>query len=123
MWNRNKTRVDDIFAYSIATDVINEKDYVPTTLHECTHRNDLPKWQDAIKAELGSLKKRNVFGHVVGTPIDFKPVGYKGAFAIKQNEKNEIVRYKVRLIAKEFSQITGGDYEETYSPVVDAITL
>uniref|UniRef100_A0A251S8S4 Putative reverse transcriptase, RNA-dependent DNA polymerase n=1 Tax=Helianthus annuus TaxID=4232 RepID=A0A251S8S4_HELAN len=123
MWNRNKTRVDDIFAYAIATDVINENDYVSKTLEECMHRNDWPRWQEAINAELNSLEKRHVFGPVVRTPIDVKPVGYKWVFAIKRNEKNEIVRYKARLVAQGFSQIPGVDYEETYSPVVDAITL
>ncbi|MFS7982058.1 putative RNA-directed DNA polymerase [Helianthus anomalus] len=100
MWNRNKTRVDDIFAYAIATDVINENDYVPKTLEECMHRNDWPRWQEAINAELNSLEKRHVFGPVVRTPIDVKPVGYKWVFAIKRNEKNEIVRYKARLVAQ-----------------------
>jgi Reverse transcriptase (RNA-dependent DNA polymerase) len=33
------------------------------------------------------------------------------------------VRYKARLVAQGFTQISGIDYEETYSPVVDAITL
>ncbi|KAJ0694724.1 putative RNA-directed DNA polymerase [Helianthus annuus] len=65
MWNQNKTRVDDIFAYAIATDVINENDYVPKNLEECMHRNDWPRWQEATNAELNSLEKRHVFGHVV----------------------------------------------------------
>jgi Reverse transcriptase (RNA-dependent DNA polymerase) len=41
----------------------------------------------------------------------------------KKNEKNEIARYKARLVAQCFTQISGVNYEETYSPVVDAITL
>ena len=41
----------------------------------------------------------------------------------KRNERNEIVRYKARLVAQGFSQRPGVDYEETYSPVMDAITF
>jgi hypothetical protein len=73
-------------------------------------------WKEAIKAELNSLTKREVFGHE-----GVSPVGYKLVFVRKQNEKNEIVRYKARLVAQGFLQKPGIDYEKTYSPVVDAI--
>jgi hypothetical protein len=38
-------------------------------------------------------------------------------------EKDEITRYKTRLVAQGFSQRPGVDYEETYSRVMDAITF
>jgi hypothetical protein len=45
--------------------VINEEGYVPKTPEECMHINNWSKWKDAMKAELDSLEKRNVFGHVI----------------------------------------------------------
>ena len=72
---------------------------------------------------MNSLAKRKVFGPAVQTPNDVKPVGYKWVFVRKRNEKNEIQRYKARLVAQGFSQRPGVDYEETYSPVMDAITF
>ena len=80
-------------------------------------------WKEAIQAELNSLSKREVFGPVVRTSKDAMPVGYKWVFVRKQNEKNEIIRYKARLVAQGFSQRPGIDYEETYAPVMDAITF
>ena len=50
-------------------------------------------------------------------------VGYKWVFVRKRNEKNEIIRYKARLVAQGFLQRPGIDYEETYAPVMNAITF
>jgi hypothetical protein len=72
---------------------------------------------------LNSLAKREVFGPVVQTLEGVSPVGYKWVFVRKCNEKNEIVRYKARLVAQDFLQKLGINYEETYSPIVDAITF
>jgi hypothetical protein len=57
IWNRNETCVDKFFAYDIVIEVINEECYVPKTPEECMHRNDWPKWKDALNAELDSLEK------------------------------------------------------------------
>ena len=73
--------------------------------------------------ELHSLMKRDVFGLVVQTPTSIKPVGNKWVLVPKRNENNDIIRYKARLLAQGFSQRPGIDYEETYSPVMDAITF
>ena len=39
-------------------------------------------------------------------------IGYKWVFVRKRNEINEIMRYKVRLMAQGFSQRPGINYEE-----------
>ena len=39
-------------------------EHEPKTLIECKKRSDWPKWKEAIAAELLSLNKRKVFGHV-----------------------------------------------------------
>ena len=89
----------------------------------CQKRNDWPKWKETIQTELNSLAKQEVFGLVVQTPGNIKPVGYKWVFVKKQNKNDEIIRYKARLVAQGFSQRPGIDYEETYSPIMDTITF
>ena len=122
LWNRNEIVIDDIFAFSVANEIIND-DYEPRSITECRQRHDWPKWKEAIQVELASLAKRDVFGPVARTPENVIPVGYKWVFVRKRNEKNEIVRYKARLVAQGFSQRPGIDYDETYSPVMDTITF
>ncbi|BBG98770.1 transposable element gene [Prunus dulcis] len=63
------------------------------------------------------------FWTYIPTPPNVNPVGYKWVFTRKRNEKNEISRYKARLVAQGFSQRPGIDYMETYSPVMDTITF
>ena len=72
---------------------------------------------------MNSLKKRGVFGPIVQTPKNVNPVGFKWMFVRKRNEKNDIARYKARLVAQGFLQKPGIDYEEIYSPVMDASTF
>ncbi|CAL1357417.1 unnamed protein product [Linum trigynum] len=123
-WNRSEIIVDDVFAYTAALSVMNEnEDHEPRSIDECKTRDDWPKWKEAIKAELKSLSKRKVFGPIVLTPENVKPVGYNLVFVRKRNKKGEVVRYKERLVAQVFSHRSDIDYEETYSPVVDATTF
>ena len=62
----------------MASDIIrNDEDPKPRNVEEYRHKNDWPKWKEAIQAELNSLTKQKVFGLVVQTLEDVKPVGYK----------------------------------------------
>ena len=70
--------IDDIFAYNVALSIMEEnEDIESTSVEKWKHRNDGPKWKNAIKAELNSLAKREVFRPIVCTPNDIKPMGYK----------------------------------------------
>jgi hypothetical protein len=101
--DRNKIVVDNIFSFKVAFDITRSNDDIePQTVEECRRGNDWPMWKEAIQAELNSLAKREVFGPVVQTPEGVLPVGYKWVFVRKRNEKNEIVRYKARLVAQGF---------------------
>ncbi|KAL2235502.1 UNVERIFIED_CONTAM: Retrovirus-related Pol polyprotein from transposon TNT 1-94, partial [Sesamum indicum] len=103
--------------------IMDENENDPQTMEEGRHRNDWKSCKTAIQDELDSLNKREVFGPIIPTPKDVKPVGYKWVFIRKRNERNKVVRYKARLVAQGFTQKLEIDYTETYSPVVDATIL
>ena len=109
-WNRDEIVIDNVFAYKIALDIINKsEDYEPKFVEECRRKQGWSKWKDAIHAELNSLAKQEVFELIVQTPEDVKSIGCKWVFVRKRNEKNEIMRYKARLVAQDLSQRSGID--------------
>ena len=77
--DRNKTIVDKIFSFKVALDITksNDDEIEPQTVEECRRRNDRPMWKEAIQAELNSLVKCEVFGHVVQTLEGVMLIGYK----------------------------------------------
>jgi hypothetical protein len=101
--DRNKIVVDNILSFKVAFDITKSNDDIePQTVEECRRRNDWPMWKEAIQAKLNSLAKHEVFGLVVQTPKGVSPIGYKWVFTQKRKEKNEIVRYKARLVSQGF---------------------
>ena len=75
------TLLEDDFSFQVAMDIIrNDEDQESKNMNEYRRRNDWLKLKEAIQTELKSLAKREVFGPVVQTPKDIKPVGYRWIF-------------------------------------------
>ncbi|GKD00598.1 putative RNA-directed DNA polymerase [Tanacetum coccineum] len=62
--------IDEIFSYSVASDIMSGDD---------------------------DPEPKSVFGPIVTTPRDVKPVGCKWTFVQKRHEKNEVTRYLISL--------------------------
>jgi hypothetical protein len=75
------------------------------------------EWQEAIEAELKALRTFNTWKEVE-PPKNRNVVSSKWVFTIKRAEDGSIARFKVRLVARGFSQRYGVDYEETFAPTV-----
>jgi hypothetical protein len=103
--DHSTTIVNSFFSTIIAKNFLAVPD--PKTMPECKGRSDWNKWKEAIEAKLNSLKKRKVLIDVITTPPRIFPVGFKWVFIRKRNEDNEVVRYKARLVAQEFTQRHG----------------
>lgn len=71
LYNRKTTIVDNDFVFMIA--VVIAEDHEPKSMAECQKRSDWVKWKEAIKTELLTLSKRQVFGPVARTPPQCYP--------------------------------------------------
>ena len=75
-----------------------------------------------MKEEYDALIRNNTYALVPPRPRQ-NIVGNKLVFRIKQNLNDSIARYKARLVAKGFHQQSGIDFHETFTPVINLITI
>ncbi|CAM8971854.1 unnamed protein product [Rhodiola kirilowii] len=81
-----------------------------------------PKWNEAMEAELKALNSNSTW-EITDLPPGKNHVGSKWIYRIKRNSDGTISRYKVRLVARGFTQLEGLDYHETFAPVVKMNTI
>lgn len=92
-----------------------EADDDPDSFDDAMSREDKSKWLNAMKEELKSLSKCNVWS-LVDRPTNKNIVSNRWVLRIKRDPDGTISRYRARLVARGFSQIYGLDYNETYAP-------
>ena len=77
---------------------------------------DYLKWKIAIHEELNNLQKAGTWTIVEG-PKDRNIVKNKWVFRIKKETQQEKLSNKARLMAKDFTQVQGVDYYNTWAPM------
>jgi len=74
------------------------------------------EWKCAMQEEHDSLMTNNTWT-LVPLPVGRKPVSCKWVFKIKQGANGEVECYKVRLMARGFTQTYRVDYNETFASI------
>jgi hypothetical protein len=110
-----KQRTDGTVTYSVVRTSSTE----PTSHTEALQH---PLWRQAMADEFQALIGNNTW-HLVPLRDDLNIIDCKWVFKLKQKSDGTIDRHKARLVAKDFKQQYGLDYDETFSPVVKPTTI
>ncbi|GJQ89574.1 putative ribonuclease H-like domain-containing protein [Tanacetum coccineum] len=83
-----------------------------------------PSWIEAMPEELLQFKLQEVWT-LVDLPNGKRAIGTKWVFRNKKDEKGIVIRNKARLVAQEYTQEEGIDYDEIFGPVarIESIRL
>ena len=76
----------------------------------------IPAWKQAMDEEMDTLISRGTW-ELVSAPQDAVVVGCRWVYTLKYRPDGSVYRYKVRLVAKGYTQTCDVDYFETCSPV------
>lgn len=75
-----------------------------------------------MEVEIDILEKKHTWD-LIPLPANKKPIYYKWVYKIKRMTDGTIERYKVRLVAKGYTQQSGVDYLNTFSPGAKLTTI
>uniref|UniRef100_A0A2N9IVC3 Reverse transcriptase Ty1/copia-type domain-containing protein n=1 Tax=Fagus sylvatica TaxID=28930 RepID=A0A2N9IVC3_FAGSY len=122
--NKTKLPTDKTVRYPLPKALLTTTDLISSlpepTCFTATSKD--PQWRKAMNIEFEALLKNRTWALVPPHPKQ-NVVGCKWVFQIKRHADGSIERYKARLVAKEFHQQLGIDYDETYSPVIKPTTV
>jgi hypothetical protein len=95
----------------------------PKNIKEALTSPQRSKWIESIKEEYQAMVKYETFAPLNNEAKlaletnSIKVHGTRVVFAIKRNDRGEIVRYKSRLVVQGYTMEPGIDFDSTFSPV------
>ncbi len=116
--NSSSGRVSDLLNFSTDNEANIVEITIPKTFKQAIRTPESKKWEEAMNKEMQVINDRGVWD-LVEPPENTRILGSRWVYTVKTNEKNEIVRYKARLVAQGFNQTKGVNYDEVFSPVVN----
>jgi hypothetical protein len=81
-----------------------------------TQASEYKHWVNAMKEELNHIEKNETW-ELVPIPKEKDVIDTKWVFRNKLDEDGKVVRNKLRLVYKGYSQVKGIEFEETFAPV------
>ena len=104
-----------VVAYALPVKVVNNS--VPITFRETELSSESELWRKTMVEEIESLYINNTW-ELAELLKGKKIIGCKWVYAKKEGSPDGSVRYNARLVAKDYAQREGVEYNEVFSPVV-----
>jgi hypothetical protein len=109
-----RSAISDDYEVYVSEEIQMESD--PTSFEEAMRSAHSSKWLEATKDEMKSMSTNRVCD-LEKIPKEAKIVGCKCVYKMKCDSKENIERFKARLVAKSFTQREGIDYTKIFSSV------
>jgi hypothetical protein len=94
----------------------------PKIIVEAFAYSDADDWKEAVRSEMDSILSNGTW-ELVDRLYGCKLVGCKWVFKKKLRPDGTIDKYKIRLVAKDYTQKEGEDFFNTYLHVARLITI
>ncbi|GBM21371.1 Retrovirus-related Pol polyprotein from transposon TNT 1-94 [Araneus ventricosus] len=117
----NETSSDSVDEASFVNDIFQHEIYmteIPKTFKETQISPDKEKWDKAMSEEIKLMQNRKVWD-LVEPKSNMKILGCRWVYNIKHDEKNNVKKYKSRLVAQGFKQRPGVDFTDVFAPLVN----
>eukprot|EP00253_Pinus_taeda_P021808 PITA_21808 len=92
------------------------------TVKEAVDSEDGKLWKEAMVDEMASLHKNEAWD-LVELPARRRPIGSKWVFKKKTNVEGKVEKYKAWLVAKGYSQVSGIDFGDIFSPIAKVTSI
>jgi hypothetical protein len=73
-------------------------------------------WRAAMKAEMDVVEKNHTW-ELADLPRGHRAITLKWVFKLKRDEVGVIIKHKARLVARDFLQREGIDFDDAFTPV------
>jgi hypothetical protein len=99
--------------------------FTTTTLSESASYHDAilhPEWQHTMAEEIATLERTGMWD-LVPCPPHVRLITCKWVYKVKTRSDGSFERYKAHLVARDFQQEHGQDYDEIFAHVAHMITI
>ncbi|GBN10671.1 Retrovirus-related Pol polyprotein from transposon RE1 [Araneus ventricosus] len=117
----NETSSDSVDEASLVNDIFQHEIYmteIPKTFKETQISPNKEKWDEAMSEEIKLMQNRKVWD-LVEPKSNMKVLGCRWVYNIEHDEKNNVKKYKSRLVAQGFKQRPGVDFTDVFAPLVN----